>query len=142
MSMITFEYITDSPFKPTITHKLWLQQVIRQKGRVPGDISYIFCDDAYMLERNVAFLNHDTYTDIITFDETVGNIVSGSILISLERVAENAAIFGVPYENEFLRVLVHGTLHLCGFKDKTDEEAKRMREEENNALALLSDLKQ
>ena len=136
--MITFEYISDSSFKPSVSHKIWLQQVIRQEGKVPGDISYIFCDDDYMLERNIEFLNHGTYTDIITFDQCVGDVVSGSILISVDRVVENANKFGKSFENEFLRVLVHGTLHLCGYKDKSDEEAKLMRQKENEALAILN----
>lgn len=136
--MITFDYISDSSFKPSVSHKIWLQQVIRREGKVPGDISYIFCDDDYMLERNIEFLNHDTYTDIITFDQCVGDVVSGSILISVDRVVENANKFGKSFENEFLRVLVHGTLHLCGYKDKSDEEAKLMRQKENEALAILN----
>jgi len=117
---------------------MWLHQVIRHEGKIPGDISYIFCDDDYMIEQNIAFLNHDTYTDIITFDECVGDIVAGSILISLDRVEENAKLFSKSFENEFLRVLVHGTLHLCGYKDKTDEEAKTMRRKEDESLALLT----
>lgn len=137
--MITFDYIVESSFKPTVNHKIWLQQVIRKEGKIPGDISYIFCDDEYMLERNNAFLNHDTYTDIITFDECVGDVVSGSILISLDRVKENAKLFEKTFENELLRVVVHGTLHLCGYKDKTDEEAQLMRRKENESLALLTD---
>lgn len=136
--MITFDYIVESAFKPALSHKIWLQQVIRKEGKVPGDISYIFCDDEYMLERNNAFLNHDTYTDIITFDECVGNVVSGSILISLDRVEENAKLFGKTFENELLRVVVHGTLHLCGYKDKSDDEAQLMRQKENESLALLT----
>ena len=136
--MISFDFVCESGFKPSVSHKIWLQQVIRKEGKVPGDIAYIFCDDDYMLERNVAFLNHDTYTDIITFDECVGNIVAGSILISLDRVGENAGAFGKSFENEFLRVLVHGTLHLCGYKDKTEEEAKTMRQKEDESLALLA----
>lgn len=136
--MITFEYIAASPFKPSLEHIIWLQRVIRKEGKVPGDISYIFCDDDYMLERNISFLKHDTYTDIITFDECVGDMVAGSILISLDRVGENADKFGKTFDNEFLRVLVHGTLHLCGYKDKTDEEAKVMRQKEDEALALLA----
>lgn len=135
--MITFEYIAESPFKPSVNHKIWLQRVIRKEGKLPGDISYIFCDDEYMLVRNQSFLNHDTYTDIITFDDCFGDVVSGSILISLDRVGENAAKYGKTFENEFLRVLVHGTLHLCGYKDKTDKEAKIMRQKEDESLALL-----
>ncbi len=135
--MISFEYNTDCPSKPSVEHKIWLQKVIRNEGKVPGDISYIFCDDAYMLERNNAFLNHDTYTDIITFDECIGNVVAGSILISVDRVRENATKFGKSFENELLRVVVHGTLHLCGYKDKSEEEAKLMRQKEDESLALL-----
>jgi rRNA maturation RNase YbeY len=135
--MISFEYIQESSFKPSVNHKIWLQQVIRKEGKVPGDIAYIFCDDSYMLEQNIAFLNHDTYTDIITFDDCVGDVISGSILISLDRVAENAEKFNKPFENELLRVVVHGTLHLCGYKDKTDEEAKVMRQKEDESLAIL-----
>lgn len=137
--MISFDFVCESNFKPSVKHKVWLQQVIRKEGKTPGDISYIFCDDEYMLERNIAFLNHDTYTDIITFDECVGDVVSGSILISVDRVGENAEKFKKTYENEFLRVLVHGTLHLCGYKDKTESEAKLMRQKEDEALALLAD---
>jgi rRNA maturation RNase YbeY len=136
--MISFDFVCESIFKPTVSHKIWLQRVIRKEGKVPGDISYIFCDDDYMLERNISFLNHDTYTDIITFDECVGDMVAGSILISLDRVGENADKFGKTFDNEFLRVLVHGTLHLCGYKDKTDDEAKLMRQKEDEALALLA----
>lgn len=136
--MITFEYISHSDFMPSLVHKLWLHQVIRHEGKKPGDISYVFCDDAYMLERNTAFLNHDTFTDIITFDECMGDVVAGSILISLERVGENAAKFGKTFENELLRVMVHGTLHLCGYKDKSEDEAKQMRQKEDESLALLA----
>lgn len=136
--MITFEYIYDREFKLGVMHKIWLQQVIRKEDRVPGDITYIFCDDDYMLEHNIEFLNHDTYTDIITFDECVGDVVSGSILISADRVVENAAKFGKTFENELLRVVVHGTLHLCGYKDKSDDEAKTMRRKEDESLAMLS----
>ena len=136
--MITCEYINESCFKPSVNHKIWLQQVIRKEGKVPGDIAYIFCNDEYMLERNMSFLNHDTYTDIITFDDCFENLVAGSILISLDRVGENAVKFGKTFEDELLRVIVHGTLHLCGYKDKTDEEAKEMRRKEDESLALLA----
>lgn len=135
--MISFEYIKESSFKPSVNHKIWLQRVIRKEGKVPGDISYIFCDDNHMLENNIAFLDHDTYTDIITFDDCVGSIINGSILISLDRVADNAEKFNKSFENELLRVIVHGTLHLCGYKDKTDEEAKVMRQKEDESLEML-----
>lgn len=128
------------PFKPSLKHKIWLQQVIRKEGKVTGDISYIFCDDTFMIEQNNAFLKHDTYTDIITFDECVGNVISGSILISSDRVAENASKFGKTFENELLRVVVHGTLHLCGYKDKSENEAKLMRQKEDESLAMLENV--
>lgn len=135
--MITFDFIVPCEVVPDIQHKQWLKSVIRKEGLVPGDISYLFCDDAYLLEQNIAFLHHDTFTDIITFDKRVGEIVSGDIMISLERVAENARKFSVSFEEEFLRVMVHGTLHLCGYKDKTDEEAAEMRRMENESLAMF-----
>lgn len=135
--MITFDFMVPCEVVPDIQHKQWLKSVIRKEGLVPGDISYLFCDDAYLLEQNIAFLHHDTFTDIITFDKRVGEIVSGDIMISLERVAENAQKFSVSFEEEFLRVMVHGTLHLCGYKDKTDEEAAEMRRMEDESLAMF-----
>lgn len=135
--MISFDFTVPCVFTPDIRHKQWLKNVIRKEGLVPGDISYLFCDDAYLLERNISFLHHDTFTDIITFDRRVGEIVSGDIMISLERVVENAKKFSVSFEEELLRVIVHGTLHLCGYKDKTDEEAAEMRRMENESLAMF-----
>jgi len=135
--MITFDFTIPSQFTPTLQHKQWLKNVIRKEGLVPGDISYLFCDDAYLLERNITYLHHDTFTDIITFDRRVGEIVSGDIMISLERVAENAQKFSVPFEEELLRVIVHGTLHLCGYKDKSPEEAAEMRRMENASLSMF-----
>ncbi len=135
--MITFDFMVPCEVVPDIQHKQWLKSVIRKEGLVPGDISYLFCDDAYLLKQNIAFLHHDTFTDIITFDKRVGEIVSGDIMISLERVAENARKFSVSFEEEFLRVMVHGTLHLCGYKDKTDQEAAEMRRMENESLLMF-----
>lgn len=135
--MITFDFMVPCEVVPDIQHKQWLKSVIRKEGLVPGDISYLFCDDAYLLEQNIAFLHHDTFTDIITFDKRVGEIVSGDLMISLERVAENARKFSVSFEEEFLRVMVHGTLHLCGYKDKTDQEAAEMRRMENESLLMF-----
>lgn len=138
--MVSFEYNCEMPLRLSLKHKVWLQQVVRKEGRVTGDISYVFCDDAYMLQQNNAFLQHDTYTDIITFDECVGDVISGSILISADRVAENASKFGKTFENELLRVVVHGTLHLCGYKDKSESEAKLMRQKEDESLALFTEM--
>lgn len=138
--MVSFEYNCVMPFRLSLKHKVWLQQVIRKEGKVTGDISYVFCDDAYMIQQNISFLQHDTYTDIITFDECVGEVISGSILISADRVAENASKFGKTFENELLRVVVHGTLHLCGYKDKSEIEAKLMRQKEDESLALFAEM--
>ena len=138
--MVSFEYNCEMPFRLSLKHKVWLQQVVRKEGKVTGDISYVFCDDAYMIQQNNAFLQHDTYTDIITFDECVGDVISGSILISADRVAENASKFGKTFENELLRVVVHGTLHLCGYKDKSESEAKLMRQKEDDSLALFDEI--
>ncbi len=138
--MVSFEYNCEMPLRLSLKHKVWLQQVVRKEGKVTGDISYVFCDDAYMLQQNNAFLQHDTYTDIITFDECVGDVISGSILISADRVEENASKFGKTFENELLRVVVHGTLHLCGYKDKSESEAKLMRQKEDESLALFTEM--
>ena len=138
--MVSFEYNCEMPFKLSLKHKVWLQQVVRKEGKVTGDISYVFCDDAYMIRQNNAFLQHDTYTDIITFDECVGNVISGSILISADRVAENASKFRKTFENELLRVVVHGTLHLCGYKDKSESDAKLMRQKEDESLLLFAEM--
>lgn len=138
--MVSFEYNCEMPLRLSLKHKVWLQQVVHKEGKVTGDISYVFCDDAYMLQQNNAFLQHDTYTDIITFDECVGDVISGSILISADRVAENASKFGKTFENELLRVVVHGTLHLCGYKDKSESEAKLMRQKEDESLALFTEM--
>lgn len=135
--MISFEFQKACSFEPTLLHKQWLKAVIRKEGLIPGDIDYVFCDDAYLLERNIHFLNHDTLTDIITFDNRVGNVVSGNIMISVDRVAENAHKFEVSFQRELLRVIVHGVLHICGYKDKSNEEAALMRKMENESLDMF-----
>lgn len=121
----------------SLRHKQWLKQVIRHEELVPGDLQYEFCTDEEMLQWNVQFLQHDTYTDIITFDNRVGELVSGNILISTDRIVDNAKTFGVSVEEELMRVLVHGVLHLCGYPDKKPEEAEIMRRKEGEALAML-----
>lgn len=120
--------------------KKWISNVVLRRGKAVGNISYLFCDDNYLLGVNRQYLNHDTYTDIITFDYVVGNLVSGDIMISVDRVGENAEKFGVPFEQELHRVVIHGVLHLLGQGDKTDSEAAEMRCLENDALALWSEM--
>ena len=117
--------------------KKWLTKVVIRRGKSVGNINYLFCDDEYLLEVNRQYLNHDTYTDIITFDYVAGGLISGDILISIERVKDNAGKFGVTFECELHRVIVHGVLHLLGQGDKTDEEAKEMRCQEEEALMLF-----
>lgn len=118
--------------------KNWIKKVVELQNKKVGEINYLFCNDEYVLEVNQAYLNHDTYTDIITFDYVEGNLISGDILISVDRVGDNAGKFGVPFEQELHRVIIHGVLHLLGNKDKTDAEAKKMRAKENEALELFS----
>jgi len=111
--------------------KGWMENIILSEGKKLGTINYIFCDDEYLLKINQDFLQHDYYTDIITFDKVRGKSISGEIFISLQRIKENAEIFQKPYEQERRRVMAHGILHLCGYKDKTPEEQEIMRSKEN-----------
>jgi rRNA maturation RNase YbeY len=115
----------------------WIKNVIIQYHKRVGEITYIFCSDEEILRINRQYLNHDYYTDIITFDYTESDTVSGDLFISLDTVNSNAEKFGTDYREELSRVMIHGVLHLCGFKDKTPQEEQQMREKENEALALL-----
>ena len=116
----------------------WIINSIINESKIVGQLSFIFCEDEYLLEKNIQFLKHDTYTDIITFDYCEGDIISGDIFVSVERVTENADKFGVNFENELDRVIIHGVLHLAGYKDKSKEEANTMREKEDFYLSLRS----
>lgn len=118
-------------------YKKWIERVISSEGKRLGEISYIFCDDDYLLDINQRFLSHDTYTDIISFDDSIGNLLNGDIYISTERVRENALEFNEDFETELKRVLVHGILHYCGYKDKSDEETMLMREKESEKIKLF-----
>lgn len=120
--------------------KQWIAAVIQRRGKAIGNVNYLFCDDEYLLDVNQRYLNHDTFTDIITFDYVAGGLISGDILISTERVGENAEKFGVPFEHELHRVVIHGVLHLLGQGDKSDAEAAEMRRQEEEALALWNDM--
>jgi rRNA maturation RNase YbeY len=119
--------------------KNWLKKVIESEGFSMGDINYVFCSDDYLLKINIEYLDHDYLTDIITFDNSEGeDLIEGDIFISIDRVKENAKTFGVAFEHELKRVLVHGVLHLCGYFDKTDKEEKLMRSKENRYLELFT----
>ena len=115
----------------------WINSIISNYSKIPGELTYIFCSDDYLLNLNIEHLNHDTLTDIITFDYTKTGIISGDIFISIDRIEENAKKFQVTFQEELNRVMAHGILHLIGFKDKTDEEKKEMRQAENLALEIL-----
>ena len=135
--MINFNYENEFEISNEDAYADWLSTVIVSENKSEGDINYIFCDDAYLLEINQQYLDHDTLTDIISFDYSVGNELHGDIFISTERVAENAADFGVSFEEELKRVLVHGVLHYCGYKDKSDADEKLMRQKEEEKMKLF-----
>ena len=135
--MINFNYETEFEISNEEAYTDWLSNVIVSENKSEGEINYIFCDDEYLLEINQQYLDHDTLTDIISFDYSVGNELHGDIFISVERVAENATDFGVSFDEELKRVLVHGVLHYCGYKDKSDADEKLMRKKEEEKMKLF-----
>jgi len=135
--MISFNYETDFELADETKISDWLSKVIVSENKKEGEINYIFCDDAYLLEINQQYLDHDTLTDIISFDYSVGNELHGDIFISVERVHDNSIDFNVSFEEELLRVLVHGVLHYSGYKDKSEADEKIMREKENEKIQLF-----
>ena len=139
--MISFNYETNFILENENCFEKWIQKIILNHNCEEGEINYIFCDDAYLLKLNIEFLQHDTLTDIISFDNSLGNLVGGDIFISTERVADNANDFKVSFLEELQRVMIHGVLHYIGFSDKTPESQKEMTAQENNALSELITLK-
>ncbi|MFA6806133.1 MAG: rRNA maturation RNase YbeY, partial [Bacteroidales bacterium] len=117
--------------------KSWIRSVIEEKGMKLGDISYIFCDDEYLLEVNKTYLNHDYFTDIISFDYSDKDKVAGDLFISIDRVRDNAQSLNQEFEKELYRVIIHGVLHLLGLKDKTEAQEKEMRKAEEECLKSL-----
>lgn len=136
--MIRFHKEIPFTLKNTRKIKLWLTQSISALHKEAGEIHYIFCSDHYLLGLNQKFLNHDTYTDIITFDYTHNETLSADIYISIERVKENAKTFNSSFSNELHRVMIHGVLHLTGYKDKSKKDAQIMRNMEEQYLSLRS----
>ena len=132
--MIDFQYIENDKLSNTEDLNLWINNVIKEEEMIIGELVYVLCNDEYLLKKNIQFLNHNTLTDVITFDYSDDKIISGDILISTERVVENAKIFNVNYLTELHRVMVHGLLHLLGYKDKIEKDANTMREKENYYL--------
>lgn len=120
--------------------KSWIDNIVKSYGLKLGNLCYIFCNDDYILDINRQYLQHDYYTDIITFDYSEDGIVSGDMFISVDTVLSNSHLFNSKYNTELNRVVIHGVLHLCGIKDKSDEDAKIMREAEDRALSELSRL--
>ncbi len=135
--MINFFYETDFKLDNEETLSSWINQVILSENKSEGEINFILCDDDYLLKINQDFLNHDTYTDIISFDNGMGNQLNGDIFISIERVRENAIDFSVSVDEEMRRVLIHGVLHFCGYKDKTEDEKNLMGLKENEKLLMF-----
>lgn len=134
------EYCAEDVSMPTIdVERLndWIEDVVTSYRKSLGELCYVFCSDKYILNVNNEYLQHDYYTDIITFDYSEENIISGDLIISLDTVRTNAEKFSQAYDNELLRVIIHGILHLCGLKDKSPEDELKMREAEEKALALL-----
>ena len=134
--MIDFQYInTDKISTKDISS--WLKDVTTKEGKEIGELVYVFCNDDYLIEKNIQFLKHDTLTDVIAFDYCNEGIISGDILISTERVKENALKYEVDFLTELHRVMVHGLLHLLGYKDKSESDTALMREKENYYLKLI-----
>ena len=134
--MISFNNETNFSLQYEVELSKWLSNCISSESKTQGDLNYIFCDDNYLLEINIKYLKHSTLTDIISFDYSMGNLLSGDIFISIERIAENAKDFKVAFNDELHRVMIHGVLHFCGYKDKTKEEKILMRSKEDYYLSL------
>ena len=134
---IDFVYNTDFELSNKEQVSDWVLRVINSKGYKLGNIVYAFFNDEDLKDLNIKFLSHDYYTDVISFDETADQVVSGNIAISVDRVKENAAQIGVDFEEELRRVMIHGVLHFIGFNDKTNSEKKEIREQEALALSMF-----
>lgn len=135
--MINFHYETRFKLVNVAVYRKWIASVIISENHREGAINYIFCDDAYLQELNYNYLNHNDLTDIISFDYSEGNTINGDIFISVERVKDNAAMYRVRFEEELLRVMVHGLLHYCGYADKTTAEKAVMRSKEAEKIAMF-----
>ncbi len=135
--MISFNYETDFELENEAQYEEWISRIIESEGFDEGEINYIFCDDEYLHKINVEYLDHDTLTDIISFDYTVGNLIQGDIFVSIERVKDNANDFNVSFDEELKRVLSHGVLHYCGYKDKSPEDEALMRSKEEEKMQMF-----
>ena len=136
--MIQFNYETDFKLADEVKIQEWISACIESYGFTEGELNYIFCDDEYLHKLNVEFLDHDTLTDVISFDYTLGKLISGDIFISIERVKDNALNLNQLFDNEVNRVIIHGILHYLGFKDKSEAASLQMRSEEDKCLSKLN----
>lgn len=137
---MSIKFFSEDIAFPKIKRKIisdWLRQVIITEGKSCGSVSFIFCSDEYLLNVNRQYLNHDYYTDIITFDYVDNNVISGDIFISVDRVTENSSVYYSGFSNELHRIIVHGVLHLLGYKDKLKKDKLLMTEKEDAYLKLL-----
>lgn len=135
--MISFNYETGFELENEEHYEDWIIRVIESEDKTAGEVNYIFCDDEYLLQKNIEFLDHDTLTDIISFDYTMGNLISGDVFISVERVRDNAQDYNVAFDEELKRVMAHGVLHYCGYKDKSEEDSALMRSKEEEKIKLF-----
>lgn len=134
---IDFNYQTDFELSDEDVYIRWVNRCIEDEGFTTGDISYFFLSDEALLEINKSEINHDYFTDIITFDLSIGNLISAEIYISVDRVRDNAKELAVSFDDEIRRVLIHGVLHCMGFKDKSEEESRVMRKKEEEKMQLF-----
>lgn len=135
--MINFDYESTFILENEVNFSNWINEVITSESYVLGEVNYTFCDDEYLHKINLEFLEHDTLTDIITFDNTIGETIYSDIFISVERVQDNANDFKVSFEEELKRVIIHGVLHLCGYNDKSEADAKLMRLKEDEKIVMF-----
>jgi|SRR5690606_29379758 len=135
--MIDFHYLTDFQIENELHFSDWIDRIITSEAGELGQLDFIFCNDSYLLKINQDYLDHDTYTDIITFPYSEGKVISGDVFISVERVAENAISYEVDFNTELQRVMAHGLLHLLGYGDKNEEETQVMRKKENEKIKLF-----
>lgn len=135
--IIRIDYLTDFRLQPIDNYKQWVKRVLDADKFLLGELQYVFVDDAYLYEINKKYLSHNTYTDIITFDYSTAKVLSGDIFISVERVKENAISYTTSFDEELLRVMIHGVLHLMGYKDSTVSEKETMRKKETECIQLF-----
>lgn len=135
--MIDFHFKSNLILNDLTNYSDWITRILSSEEFLLGQLDYVFCDDEYLLKLNQQYLDHDTFTDIITFDYSNGKTISGDIFISTDRVKENAKLYEVDVENELLRVMSHGVLHLMGYGDKTDSEKELMRIKEEEKIKMF-----